>query len=81
MYSSTASVKQPLQAENPYFDKKRGVPTTTRDLQAQPLQAKSKKVKKLKKKKRSSCKVEVKSLVVVARTYGKLHPHLKDLPW
>ena len=45
MYSSTASVKQPLQAENPYYDKKRGVPTTTRDLQAQPLQAKSKKVK------------------------------------
>ena len=45
MYSSTASTKQPLQAENPYYDKKRGMPTTTRDLQAQPLQAKSKKVK------------------------------------
>ena len=41
MYSSTASTKQPLQAEKPYYDKGRGMPTTTRDLQAQPLQDKS----------------------------------------
>ncbi len=45
MNASTASTKQPLQAENPYYDQKQGVPTTTRDLQPQALQVKRKKVK------------------------------------
>ena len=48
MYSSSA--KQPLKTENPYYDSKRKMPTTIRDLQPEPLKAKSKKVKAVKPK-------------------------------
>ena len=48
MYSSSA--KQPLKTENPYYDSKRKMPTTIRDLQPEPLKAKSKKVKTVKPK-------------------------------
>ena len=48
MYASSA--KQPLKTENPYYDSKRKMPTTVRDLQPQPLMAKSKKVKAVKPK-------------------------------